>query len=144
MTTILPAALRPLLDTGLPALLLSVDAAGLPHSAYTWVVAPSETTLHLGVEGGTTTRQNLDRDPRAALHLIAPENQLYLIKGTVAWVTPRLESAPFDIGVMALTIQSVKDQTWPGVRVSPLSYVWDDPATMQPIEQAILAALRSR
>jgi hypothetical protein len=145
VTRQLPEALLNLLSRGRPVLLLTIDAEGFPHSAYTWAVAPTAATVHFGLEYETTTMANLAQNPRASLHIMAEENLLYLIKGMPRQIKARLEAAPFKIALMALDITEVKNQTWPHVTVQPLAYLWrpEQREAMLALEQAIYAEMRA-
>ncbi len=133
-----------LLSQGCPALLLTVGADGFPNTAYTWAIAPDIATIRFGADYGSTTLVNLQQEPRASLQIIGPGNLVYLIKGAVLQIKAQIEAAPFKIAMMALEIAEVKDQSWPGVVVQPLAYVWaaDQQAEMLAMERAVYDEMR--
>ena len=144
ITTQLPDEAFNVLRQGCAALLLTVDEAGFPHSAYTWAVAKDTATIRFGLEHETSTMTNLTRTERASLHIMAPGNLLFLVKGTPRELKSQIEAAPFKISLMVLEIIEVKDQTWPGVSVQPLSYLWSTErrGAMIAMEQAVYAEMR--
>lgn len=141
----LPEKLFNFLNEGAPALLLTVDEDGYPHTAMTWVVARDRQTIRLGGDIGSTTLVNLDREGRAGLQIIGPDNLIFLIKGRVRQIKERIEAAAFPIAMMELTVAEAKDQSWGDiVHVAPLSYQWvgDKREEMAAMEEAVLAELR--
>jgi hypothetical protein len=139
VTSQLPGPLLNLLQTGCPALLLTIGPDGLPHTAYTWLVALEATTIRFAADHGSTTLANLEREWRASLQIIAQGNFVFLIKGTVRQVKPQIEAAPFKMAMMALQVSEVKNQAWPGVSVQPLAYEWtpDRREKMVAMERAV-------
>ncbi len=133
-----------LLEAGTPVQLITVGADGWGHAALTWGVAPSADRVRFGVDHGSTTLGNLERDGRAALQVVGAENTLALIKGRARMLRARIEAAPFDMAMWELAVAEVKDQTWGPVVVSPLVFEWTGPGAevMRRIEQAVLAELR--
>ncbi len=140
----LPKKLFAVLQQGLPAILGTVDANGWPHMVMTWAVARDERTIAFGVDVGSTTQANLQRNQRVTLQIVGPDNLLFLIKGHARQVKAQLAAAPF-MAMAALTIIEVRDQTWPGVVVTPLSYTWvgEQRAKMAALERAVLAELHT-
>ncbi len=124
LTAELPGRLLNALRSGCPALLLTVGADGLPASAFTWAAAPDATRLRFAADQGTATLANLQREKRAALQIIAPDNLVYLVKGETTLLAPRIAAAPFDVALMEMRVREVKDQSWPGVAVRALGYDW--------------------
>jgi hypothetical protein len=134
-----------ILRQGCPALLLTVGPGGFPHTAFTWAVALDATHLRFAADHGSVTLTNLEREPRAALQIISLDNLIFLVKGATRLVKPQIEAAPFRVAMMALTVSEVKDQSWPGVKVQPLSYDWP-PAqqeSMLAMEQAVYTEMRT-
>lgn len=124
VTPNLPDTLLSLLKEGSPALLLTTGADSFPNTAYTWVIAPDAHTVRFGADIGSATLANLEREQRASIQIIAPGNLVFLIKGTARQIKAQIESAPFKIAMIALAVTEVKDQSWPGITVSPLAYTW--------------------
>jgi hypothetical protein len=167
ITTKLPAKLLEYLGQGSPAILATRDEGGWPHMVMTWVVARDERTVRFD-EGGwphmvmtwvvardertvrfiadhnTTTSSNLERDNRASLQVIGPENILFLIKGYSQHIRDRVKAASFAMMMMEMIVTEVKDQSWPIVEVSPLAYIWlsDKKDELVTMEQAVFAELR--
>lgn len=144
VTKELAEPLHQALQRGCPALLLTQGGDGFPASAFTWALAPDRTTVRFGADHGSATLTNLEREKRASLQVIAPGDLVFLIKGTVSVVKPRIEAAPFAIALLALGVTEVKDQSWPGVRVRPLSYEWaeEERERMLAMERAVYSEMR--
>lgn len=140
----MPTRLTEFLRQGAPAILATPGADGWPNVVMTWAAAWDERTVRFGADVGSTTLANLERERKATLQVIGPGNLLFLVKGEVRQVREQIEAAAFPIAMMELTITQVKDQSWPGVVVAPLSYEWvgDDGERMAAMEQAALAELR--
>lgn len=140
----LPPALLNLLQQGCPALLLTAGADGFPHTAFTWAVAGEGEVLRFAADHGSVTLANLEREARAALQVIG-DNLIFLVKGAARLVKPQIEAAPFWVAMMELAVLEVKDQSWPGVSVRPLSYDWplDQHERMLAVEQAVYNEMRT-
>ena len=143
ITTKLPANLLGYLAEGCLAILATRDEAGWPHLVMTWVVARDERTVRFIADHNTTTSSNLERDNRASLQIIGPENILFLIKGFSQHVRDRVAAASFAMMMMEMAVTEVKDQSWPIVEVSPLAYIWlsDKKNELAAMEQAVFAEL---
>jgi hypothetical protein len=133
------------LQTGCPALLLTIGADGFPSTAYTWTVALDAVTLRFAADHGSATLANLERESRAALQIISPGNLIFLIKGVTALVKSSIEAAPFKVAMMNLSVREVKDQSWPGVTVQSLGYQWssEQREAMLAMEQAVYDEMRT-
>lgn len=144
LTSDLPLVLLQILRQGCPAQLLTVGLDGFPHTAFTWVVALDAAHLRFAADYGSITLTNLERESRAALQIIGPDNLIFLVKGATRLVKPQIEAAPFRVAMMALVVSEVKDQSWPGVRVQPLGYEWppDQRESMRAMEQAVYTEMR--
>jgi pyridoxamine 5'-phosphate oxidase-like protein len=140
----LPDRLAGLLHAGSPVVLLTVGADGWGHAAMTWAVAVAPDRVRFGVDHGSRTLANLERDGKAALQVIGRENILALIKGPARMRRARIAAAPFPIALWEMAVTEVKDQSWAPVVVSPLAYEWTGPQAdaLRQIEQAVLAELR--
>ena len=114
------------LQQGNPAILATYGSDGWPNAVVTWAAARDPHHVRFGVDLGTSTLANIEREGKASLQIIGPDNILFLIKGTTHKVKARIETLPPPhlMCVMEMTLHSVKDQSWPGVVVSPLSYQW--------------------
>jgi hypothetical protein len=144
ITPDLPDNLLALLRAGVPALLLTTGDDGYPNVAYTWAAAPDVRRVRFGADHGSASLANLQRDGRASLEIIAPGNLVFLVKGTASALKDRIAAAPFRIALMEMNVIEVKDQSWPGVAVTPLAYEWpaDQREAMLKMEQAVYAELR--
>ena len=144
ITSKMPAKLLDFLNLGRPAILATQDEAGWPHLVMTWAVARDEQTIRFIVDFNTTSSANLGRSHQASLQVIGSDNVLFLIKGQARQIKERVEAATFAIVMMELAVANVKDQSWPIVEVSPLTYEWvaDKREEFTAMEQAILAELR--
>ena len=141
-----PEGLLHLLQKGTPAILCNVGADGWPNAVTTWAAARDPHHIRFGVDLGTTTHANLERTGMASLHIIGPDNLIFLVKGTARVLKRRLECLPPPhlMSMMEMTPHAVKDQAWVGVVVSPLSYRWvgQDADRMAAAEREVLAELR--
>ncbi|HLW61342.1 MAG TPA: pyridoxamine 5'-phosphate oxidase family protein [bacterium] len=136
--------LAALLMAGTPAVLVTVGGDGWGHAAMTWAAADDPQRVRFGVDHGSATLANLERDGRAALQIIGTDNILALIKGRARVRRARIAAAPFPMALWEIAVTEVKDQSWGPVVVAPLAYEWIGPeaATLRRIEQAVLAELR--
>ncbi len=139
----LPEQAFQLLHTGTPAVLVTVGSDGWGHAVMTWVVALSPHRMRFGVDLGTSTLANLQRDGKATLQVIARNNVLVLLKGRARQVRERIAAAPFGMAMWEMDLTAVKDQTWGGVVVA-LEFEWAGPRAEESrrIEQAVLQELR--
>jgi|SRR3989304_1164964 len=139
-----PSDLRSFLTHGCPALLLSVDDAGLPHTAFTWVVCDSQTCLRFAVDIGSGTERNLQRNPAAAVQIIGPDNLIFLIKGKARCVKARISAPGLQLARYELAVTNIKDQSWPHAVVSPLAFQWSESQrqSLQEMEAVVFAELR--
>ena len=128
---------REVLHRGSAAIVITVGEDGLPTTAFVWAVAASGKTVRFATEGSATLA-NLRREGSASLQILGSQNQVFLIKGTTSVAKPRLEALPFESTMMSLHVTEVKDQTWPEVLVSPLTYEWTSrKEEWRAIEQAV-------
>jgi hypothetical protein len=143
VTTELSDEQRDLLHGGSAGILITVGEDGLPTTAFVWAVAASKKTVRFATEGSATLA-NLERRPNASLQILGANNQVFLIKGGTSIAKPRLDAVPFESTVMSLYVTEVKDQRWPEVVVSPLTYEWasDRRDEWRAIEQAVYKELR--
>jgi hypothetical protein len=132
------------LERGSAGILITVDEDGLPTTAFVWLVAASRKTVRFATEGASTLA-NLSREGGAALQILGSQNQVFLVKGTTSLAKARLEALPFDSTMMSLHLTEVKDQTWPEVFVSPLTYEWtsDRRDEWRAIEQAVYQEMKN-
>jgi hypothetical protein len=143
-TRALPERAVGMLREGRPAVLVTVGPDGWGHAVMTWVVALGAGRLRFGADHGTATLANLERTGRAALQVIAEDGLLILVKGMARQVRDRIEAAPFAMAMWELGITEVKDQTFPGVVVAPLTFEWTGPraAGLREVERKVLAEMR--
>jgi flavin reductase (DIM6/NTAB) family NADH-FMN oxidoreductase RutF len=140
----LPDRLAGLLRAGVPVVLVTGGTDGWGHAAMTWAVAIAPDRVRFGVDHGSTTLANLERDGKATLQVIGRENILALIKGRARMRRARIEAAPFAMAMWEMSVTEVKDQSWGPVVVSPLAYTWTGPeaATLREVERAVIDELR--
>jgi len=138
VTTELSDLQHDVLRRGGAGLLITVGSDGFPTTAFVWAAAISAKLVRFATEGQDTLA-NLEREGRASLQILGPQNQVFLVKGTTDMAKPRLEALPFDSTMMNLQVTEVKDQTWPEVTVSPLAYEWSSERREEwrAIEQAV-------
>ncbi len=129
---------------GVPGMVLTVDSEGFPHSSFTWIVATSLDQLRFAADHGGTTLANIERSGIASVQITLDEGQPYLIKGNVAMASLIIQSAPFKVALMEMEILEVRDQSWSGVNVRPLTYEWapEEHEKMLEVEQEIYAEMR--
>jgi hypothetical protein len=133
------------LRPGAPALMLTTGADGYAASAYTWVVAPDAARLRFGVDLGSSSMENLRRSGQVAIQVIGPGDIGFLVKGQARCIKDRIEAAaPATVMLWELAVVAARDQSWPGVGTTALSYEW--PAAqreaMLAMEQAVYAEMR--
>jgi hypothetical protein len=135
---------RDVLQPGSTGILITVGEDGLPTTAFVWAVATSSKTVRFATEGSATLA-NLRREGGASLQIIGSQNQVFLIKGKTSIAKPRLEALPFESTMMSLHVTEVKDQRWPEVFVSPLTYEWtsDRRDEWRAIEQAVYKEMKN-
>jgi len=139
----LPDRLACLLRAGAPVIVVTVGADGWGHAAMTWAVAVAPDRVRFGIDHGSTTLANLERDGKASLQVIGPDNLLALIKGPTQLRRARIAAAPFPMAMWEMAVTEVKDQSWGPVVVSPLAYEWTGTQTdsLRQVERAVLAEL---
>jgi hypothetical protein len=145
ITPRLGEAMLEVLSQGRPVLLLTTGADGFPSTAWTWALASGPASVRFGADRGSATLHNLERDPRAALQVIAEGGLVFLVKGRCRPLKPSLDAAAgFGIALWTLDVAEVRDQRWPGVRVAPLAFEWtvERPEEMLALERAVLAEMR--
>lgn len=140
----LPDRLFTFLHGGTPALLLTVDADGFARTAYTWAAAPDTGRVRFAADRGSTTLGNIERDGKAALQIAGASNILFLVKGGVRVIREQVAALPFPVSLAEMTVTEAKDQAWPGVTVTPLTYEWpeDQREKMNAMEAAVYEELR--
>lgn len=143
-TRVLPEGLAGLLRAGSPVVLVTTGADGWGHAAMTWAVAIAPDRVRFGVDHGSATLANLQRDGKATLQVIGRDNILALIKGQARMRRARIEAAPFAMAMWEMSVTEVKDQSWEPVVVSPLAYTWTGPqaVTLREVERSVIVELR--
>ncbi len=117
---------------------------GWPNLVMTWAAARDAQTVRFGVDAGSPTSANIERNGKATLEIIGTGGIIFRLKGTAEIIKGRIAAAPFPIAMAELVVHEAKDQAWPEVTVSPLSYEWEGPQKdrMEAMEQAVYAELR--
>ena len=142
----LPDALFHLLQRGTPAILATQGSDGWPNAVMTWVAARDPRHIRFGVDLGTSTLANIQREEKASLQIMGSDNVLFLVKGTTRMVKERIEALPPPhlMCIMEMIPHSVKDQSWVGVVVTPPAYRWvgRNAEKMAEAEEAALAEIR--
>ena len=143
---VLPDKLFQLLQTGTTAILATQGEDGYSNAVMTWAASNVSHQVRFGVDLGTSTLANLQREGKASLQIIGPNNVIFLIKGTVKTVKARLEALPPPhlMCIMTMSPTIIKDQSWVGVSVSPPVYQWtgDDAERMAEAEKTAIAEIR--
>lgn len=120
----MPDDLFQVLQAGLPAILLTIDENGFSHTAFTFAAARQPTSVAVVVDDGSRSLANIERTGQASVQILAPDNLVYLLKGKVSLSSTRLASSPVPSRRADIELVSVKNQAWPEISVSPLTYVY--------------------
>ena len=125
ITPHLPEKLVAYLRPGAPGLLLTAGADGFATSAFTWIIALDGQRARFAVDEGGSTMANLERGGQASLQVIGQGDISFLVKGRARRLKPKLEgAAPYVIQLWEMDVVGAKDQSWPGVATSALTYEW--------------------
>lgn len=133
------------LRPGAAALMLTTGSDGYAGSAFTWVVAIDATRLRFGVDLGSSALDNLRRSGQVAIQVIGPGEISFLVKGKARQLKDRIEAAaPAAVTLWEMNVATAKDQSWPGVATTALSYEWpaEQREAMLGMEQAVYAEMR--
>lgn len=141
-TRTLDAPTLELLAKGSPVLLLSADAKGRPHATYSWAIALNDKRLRIGVDRGGHTSANWRKSGLAAVQIVGQGGRNLLIDGRARQLAPALQCEAA-MEPWELAIQSVLDQSWPGVATSTLRYRWprERAAAMRRFEKGLYREL---
>lgn len=146
ITSALAEKLIGYLRSGAPALMLTTGADGYASSAYTWVMAMDATRLRFSVDQGSSSLENLQRNDQVSIQILGPGDLSFLVKGKARPIKERIEAAaPALIMLWEMDIVAAKDQSWPGVTTTALTYEWPvkQRAAMLKMEQAVYAEMRA-
>ena len=146
ITPELPEKLQSYLAPGAAGVLVTAGDDGYASTSYTWVVALDDKRVRFIVDNGGTTQTNLERTGKAALHIIGPENLLYLVKGEAKKVKDRVAAAePASIQLFEMEVMGARDQSWPGVSISAMHFEWsaDKRESLQRMELAVIEEMRA-
>ncbi len=135
-TNQLPEKLLATLREGLPALLITVDENGWPHTAFTFATATDSRKIAFVADEGSSTLANIERTGQASVQILARDNQVYLLKGKVRVSEGKLKSSPVPSRRAEIELTLAKDQAWPAIAVSPLHYEYS-PHTRATWESAV-------
>ncbi len=124
----LPEELFLALQNGVPALLLTVDSEGFPHTAFTFAATRARDWLAVVVDEGSTTLKNIERTKQASVQILARDNLAYLLKGLASIEEKKLQHSPAPSRRAVIELSSVKYQAWTQVRVLPLTYTYSERA----------------
>lgn len=125
ITPHLPEKLVAYLRPGAPGLLLTSGADGYATSAYTWIIALDGQRARFAVDEGGSTMANLERGGQASLQVIGQGDISFIVKGRARRLKPKLDAAaPYVIQLCEMDVIGAKDQSWPGVATSALTYEW--------------------
>ncbi len=122
----LPDRLVSAAENGCPTLMLTVDKCGFAHSAYAYVLARGSDHLHFVVENETQSYKNLLRTRQVSFHIMAPDDCLFLVKGSAECRNPHIDDIPINAAHWVADVIAAKSQSWPNVAVSALQYEWSD------------------
>lgn len=88
---------------------------------------------------------NLERAGQATLQVIGQGDIAFIVKGRARRLKGRLDAAaPYVIQLWEMEVAGAKDQSWPGVATSALTYVWpaEQREAMLKMEQAVYEEMR--
>lgn len=145
ITPNMPEKLVAWLRPGAPGLLLTSGADGWATSAYTWIVALDADRARFAVDEGGSTMVNLERAGQATLQVIGQGDISFIVKGRARRLEAKLDAAaPYVIQLWELEVAGAKDQSWPGVTTSALTYVWpaEQREAMLEMERSVYAEMR--
>lgn len=125
ITPQMPEKLVAYLRPGAPGLLLTSGADGYATSAFTWIIALDGQRARFAVDEGGSTMANLERGGQASLQVIGQGDISFIVKGRARRLKPKLDgAAPYVIQLWEMDVIGAKDQSWPGVATSALTYEW--------------------
>ena len=124
----LPNELFSVLQTGVPAFLITVDENGYPHTAFTYAATLAKDFVAFVVDEKSTTEKNVMRTQKASVQILADGNCVYLLKGSVRLGDARLKHSPAPARRAVMELSSVKNQAWVQIRVAPLTYDYSERA----------------
>jgi hypothetical protein len=123
----LPDDLLSVLKNGVPALVMTVDADGFPHTGFSFAATRAKDSLAVVVDEGSSTQKNIERTKQASAQILANDNRVYLLKGSVS-LREKLKHSPAPSRRAVIQLSAVKNQAWQQVRVSPLTYEYSERA----------------
>ena len=136
----LPKALYDYLNSGAMCLVMTVGEDGYPTDAFTWAAATDDRTVRFGADAGSRTLGNLQRDGRAAIQVIGPDNLVFLVKGEAKKLKANIEAAlPLEIEMWEMDVMGARDQSWPSAAPLPFAVQWsgDERRRLIKMEQAV-------
>jgi hypothetical protein len=145
ITPHLPEKLVAHLRPGAPGLLLTSGADGYATSAYTWILGLDAGRARFAVDEGGSAMSNLERGGQATLQVIGQGDISFIVKGRARRLKPKLDSAaPYVIQLWEMEVVGAKNQSWPGVTTSALTYEWpaEQREAMLNMEQAVYKEMR--
>lgn len=144
ITPELPDQLLAYLRGGETGIVLSVCEDGYPTSAFTWVIALNSKCIRLIADHGGRTLANLQRDRRAVIQIIGPDNLVFLVRGTTRQIKKDLDTAPIKAALFEMDVIGARDQSWSAATPAPLAFQWADEVreAMLKVEQSAYAKMR--
>lgn len=145
ITPELPAGLLSYLRAGALGIVITVGEDEYPTDAFAWAIALDDKTVRFTVDHDSKTLANLERDGRAAVQIIGPDNLVFLVKGAARSVKADLDAVPMGIALWEMDVVGARDQSWPGAAPLPLSVQWsgDERESMVKTEQDVFEEMRS-
>ena len=121
----LPDGLFDYLSAGALSIVMTVGEDGYPTDAFTWAAAVDKKRVRFGADHGSKTLKNLERDARAAVQIIGPENMVFLVKGKCRQVKERIDAAlPLESSMWEMEVMGARDQSWPSASPLPFAVQW--------------------
>lgn len=124
--TEMPKELFAVLSTGVPAILLTVDEDGFPHTAFTFAAASRPDCVAVVADDGSKTLANIERTRKASVQVLAEGNIVFLLKGTVRVSGSPLTASPVPSRRAVIELAYVKNQAWPEIAVAPIAYEYSE------------------
>lgn len=141
----LPENLLSYLQKGSLGIVITIGPDQYPTDSFAWVIGLDSHKLRFTTDHGSNTINNLQRDGRAAIQIIGPDNLVFLIKGTAKQTKKELKSAgSIKAALWEMDIIGARDQSWSGATPQTLSVQWsaDQREKMSQIEAAVFNEMR--
>jgi hypothetical protein len=122
----------------------TIDEHGWPYTmVMNWAAARDAATVRLSIDRRTRTLENIRRDGRVMLEVIA-DGAIYGVRGHARIIQEEMAHAPIPSAMVELKVQYVKDDLVPGVEVRGPSFRWGAlESLMGPLDPLGIAELKA-